>query len=82
MSSRGIAFTADRELPVGSSIEISMRWPVALQNGWPLKIVVKGRIVRRVGVLVACTIERFAFRTEASASFCDLTSGLQSLAAT
>lgn len=63
-SSAGIAFTCDRPLPVNARIELSVSWPVSLQDTCPLRLVAKGRVVRCEGVSVACTIDRFEFRTQ------------------
>jgi hypothetical protein len=71
-SSGGIAFTCDRQLPVNASIEISLSWPVALQNSCPLRLVAKGRVVRSDGTSAACTIEKSEFRTQARSSLDDL----------
>jgi hypothetical protein len=71
-SSTGIAFTCDRYLPVDAAIEVSMSWPVALEGSCPLRLVVKGRVVRSDGATAACTIERSVFRTQARSGFDDL----------
>lgn len=64
-SSAGIAFVCDRQLPVNARIELSVSWPVALQDTCPLRLVAKGRVVRCDGQRVACTIDKFEFRTQA-----------------
>jgi len=64
-SSAGIAFDCDRALPVLAQIEISMSWPVPLEDACPLRLVARGRVVRCEGNSVACTIDRFEFRTQA-----------------
>ncbi len=71
-SSGGIAFTCDRQLPLNASIEISLSWPVALQDSCPLRLVAKGRVVRCDGSSAACTIEKSEFRTQARSSMDDL----------
>ena len=71
-SSGGIAFTCDRQLPLHASIEVSLSWPVALQDSCPLRLVAKGRVVRSDGASVACTIEKSEFRTQARSSMDDL----------
>jgi len=63
MSSSGMQFTADRELPLHAYIEISLSWPVTLANGCPLQLVARGRIVR-TGMTQACTIRGVGFRTQ------------------
>src|ERR1044071_875254 len=64
MSSEGIAFTADRLLLPGAFIELSVSWPVSLENGCPLQLVAMGRIVRCLGMLVVCTLQKVEFRSE------------------
>src|SRR5690349_2412339 len=65
ISSGGVSFISDRSLPADAIIEISMSWPVTLENACPLRLVVKGRVVRNEGNAVACTIDKFEFRTQA-----------------
>jgi PilZ domain len=64
-SSTGLAFQCDRSLPVNALIEFSVSWPVSLQDTCPLRLVGKGRVVRCDGHSVACTIDKFEFRTQA-----------------
>ena len=68
ISSGGVSFTADRSLPADAMVEISLSWPVTLDNECPLRLVVKGRVVRNEGNAVACTIDKFEFRTQARAN--------------
>lgn len=63
-SSAGIAFHCERTLPVDALIEFSVSWPVSLQDNCPLRLVGKGRVVRCEGGSVACTIDKFEFRTQ------------------
>jgi hypothetical protein len=67
-SSAGIAFTSDRPLPLNAHIEISMSWPVPLQDACPLRLLAKGRVVRCQDANVACAIDKFEFRTQARAA--------------
>jgi len=64
-SSAGIAFQTDRPLPLNARIEFSVSWPVSLHDTCPLRLVGKGRVVRCDGNSVACTIDKFEFRTQA-----------------
>jgi len=68
ISSGGVSFTTDRHLPQDAIIEVSMSWPVALDNACPLRLVVRGRVIRNQGNAVACSIDKFEFRTQARAS--------------
>lgn len=64
LSSDGILFRADGlSLPVGALLEISIRWPVNLNDRVGLKLIVVGPIVRREGDCVAVRIQRAEFRT-------------------
>jgi c-di-GMP-binding flagellar brake protein YcgR len=63
LSSGGILIEADRPLPVGLNLEISIAWPVLLHNVAPLQLVVAGKIVRSKGKLVAVRMVQHEFRT-------------------
>lgn len=68
LSSRGVLFTTEQRLPVGSTVELSIGWPVKLDQTCPLHLVIFGKVVRSETRTAACTIEKFEFRTQASAS--------------
>ncbi len=76
ISSAGISFTTDQPLPVDAAIEISISWPVTLENACPLRLVARGRVVRSQGGCVACTIQKFEFRTQARASTVSILAGM------
>jgi hypothetical protein len=65
ISSGGVSFTTDHFLPADATIEVSLSWPVTLDNQCPLRLVVRGKVVRNEGPSVACTIDKFEFRTQA-----------------
>src|SRR3954452_9153947 len=65
MCSGGISFSIGHELPVGAFIELSMSWPVLLDQSCPMRLNVFGRIVRNAGERCACTIDKYEFRTQA-----------------
>ena len=65
MASNGVAFALDRALTAGAFIELSISWPVLLDSGTPVRLVVFGRVLRNVGRLSACTVDRYEFRTQA-----------------
>jgi hypothetical protein len=46
VSSRGVLFRADDSLPAGSQVELTMHWPFLLEGVCPLKLVMRGRVVR------------------------------------
>ena len=59
LSSGGILFNAGRPLPAGHNVELSISWPVLLNDAVPLQLAAKGRIVRDNGGQVAIqTMER------------------------
>jgi len=63
LSSGGLLLEADRPLPVGLNLELSITWPVMLHNVAPLQLVVSGRIVRSRGKQVAVRMIQHEFRT-------------------
>jgi hypothetical protein len=63
LSSGGILLEADRPLPVGLNLELSITWPVMLHNVAPLQLMVSGRIVRSRGKQVAIRMMQHEFRT-------------------
>lgn len=63
ISSRGVLFHADRELPAGISIELSIAWPVLLRNVAPLQLRVRGEVVRVLGRRAAVHFRHYEFRT-------------------
>jgi len=65
MSSGGVSFTSDLPLPAGVFIELSIAWPVLLDNGCPMRLIVFGKLVRAGGHRSVCTVEKYEFRTQA-----------------
>ena len=65
MSSGGIAFSLDRELAPGAFVELSISWPVTLDTGTPMRLVVFGRVVRTMDGIAACSVDKYEFRTQA-----------------
>lgn len=63
LSSGGILFETDRELPVGLNVELSILWPVLLRQMAPMQLVVAGRIVRSANQRVALRMTQHEFRT-------------------
>lgn len=68
LSSAGILFETDRQLPVGLNVELSISWPVLLHNVAPLQLVVMGRVVRAAGRHVAVRMDQHEFRTVAASA--------------
>lgn len=63
VSSSGIAFGLDQPLSPGAFVELSISWPVLLDETCPMRLIVFGRVVRNEGTKTACTIEKYEFRT-------------------
>lgn len=74
LSSRGVLIHADRELPTGIGIELSIAWPVLLRNVAPLQLRVRGEVVRVVGRTAAIRFGHYEFRTVAMIRSVDLAS--------
>ncbi|MCD6029869.1 MAG: type pilus assembly PilZ [Thermomicrobiales bacterium] len=67
MGSGGVGFSIERELPVGAFIELSISWPVLLDQSCPMRLNVFGRVVRNDSGMCACTIDKYEFRTQSRA---------------
>src|SRR5579863_1878243 len=63
ISSGGIFFEADDPLPVYGRVELAMEWPFLLEGVCALKLVMRGRIVRKDTSGIAVQIARHEFRT-------------------
>ena len=64
ISSGGVLFTTEAMLPSGMAIEISMTWPVLLNDSCPMKLMIYGCVVRSNNKSAAVAIERYEFRTQ------------------
>jgi hypothetical protein len=65
MASGGMSFIAEHTLVAGSFIELSISWPVLLEDSCPMRLIVFGRVVRSKGRQTACTVDKHEFRTQA-----------------
>ena len=63
ISSGGILFDAGRPLPEGLDVELSISWPVLLNDVVPMQLAANGRIVRGNGGQVAIQTVQHEFRT-------------------
>lgn len=68
ISSGGLLFETDEalnevEFRRNESIKVTLHWPYMLDEKCALKLVVRGRFVRRQGNRIAVTIEQYKFRT-------------------
>jgi hypothetical protein len=64
IGSGGVAFCTEQALTPGGFIEVSISWPVLLDETCPMRLIVFGRVLRCTGRKVACTIDKYEFRTQ------------------
>ena len=64
ISSSGVLFTSDHELPVGTRLEVSISWPAQLNEKCLLNLVARGRIARHNKGQLALQIQQYEFRTQ------------------
>ena len=69
ISSNGLAFTTDETFNIGAYIELSICWPVLLNDNCLLKLAVQGSVVRSNGQFTAVSLHRHEFRTQAQGRF-------------
>lgn len=67
ISSGGVAFETVTKLVPGTLVELSISWPVLLDDTCLMRLVVLGRVVRTRRQMVACTVDKYEFRTQARA---------------
>jgi hypothetical protein len=63
LSSSGLSFTADKPLMIGQKLHLSIDWPVPLDGGIRLQLIMSGVVVRTNGTATALQIHRHEFRT-------------------
>src|SRR5580658_8341134 len=63
ISSGGVWFSTEALLTSGMPIELSMSWPVLLNDSCPMKLMIYGCVVRSNERGAAVAIERYEFRT-------------------
>jgi len=64
MCSGGVAFNTERSLIPGALVELSISWPVLLDETCPMRLIVFGRVLRCTGRKAVCTIDKYEFRTQ------------------
>jgi hypothetical protein len=67
MSSSGVAFAIDLPLKPGAFLELSISWPVLLDQTCPMRLIVFGRVQRSSQTKTICTVDKYEFRTQARA---------------
>ena len=63
ISSSGVLFTSQHELPIGTRLEVSMLWPMKLNEKCGLNLVGAGRVVRQSRGQLALQFQEWQFRT-------------------
>jgi len=69
ISSGGVWFSTENMLTSGMPVELSMSWPVLLNDSCPMKLMIYGCVVRSNERGAAVAIERYEFRTQGSRAF-------------
>ena len=68
ISSSGVLFTSEHELPVGTRLELSISWPAQLNEKCLLNLVARGRVTRHAKGQLALQIQQYEFRTQSRPS--------------
>ena len=69
ISSGGVWITTESMLTSGLPVELSMSWPVLLNDSCPMKLMIYGCVVRSNEKGAAVAIERYEFRTTGTRTF-------------
>ncbi len=67
IGSGGVWFSLEHHASVGSFIQLSISWPVLLDQACPMRLIIFGRVVRGGSGTCACTIDKYEFRTQGRA---------------
>lgn len=67
ISSNGMFIAASGVLPVDQLIRVKIDWPAPLDGGWPLSLVVTGRVRRITKHGMGIEIEKYEFRLRRAA---------------
>ena len=65
IGSGGVALTADQAMRVGAFVELSISWPMLLDECLPIRLIVFGRVLQVSGQRAECSLEKYEFRTQA-----------------
>src|SRR6266852_3994175 len=69
ISSGGVWFSTETMLTSGMPVELSMSWPVLLNDSCPMKLMIYGCVVRSNEKGAAVAIERYEVRTSGARTF-------------
>ncbi|MBV8828546.1 MAG: PilZ domain-containing protein [Acidobacteriaceae bacterium] len=64
ISSSGVLFTSDHDLPIGTRLEVAISWPAQLNEKCLLNLVARGRVTRHTKGQLALQIQQYEFRTQ------------------
>jgi hypothetical protein len=65
LCSGGVAFSTEQALPPRAFAELSISWPILLDETCPMRLIVFGRILRSGDRNTVCSIDKYEFRTQA-----------------
>jgi hypothetical protein len=61
-SSAGLQFIGERPIGLGRKLEIAVRWPLTIDDGAPIKVVISGKTVRTKERMTVVRIDGYEFR--------------------
>ena len=64
IGSGGVAFSVTHDLEPENYVELSISWPVLLDDNCPMRLIVFGRVLRSEGGICVCTVKKYEFRTQ------------------
>ena len=64
ISSSGVLFTSEHDMPLGTRLEVSISWPAQLNDRCLLNLVARGRVTRHAKGQLALQIQQYEFRTQ------------------
>ena len=64
ISSSGVLFTAEHDMPLGTRLEVAISWPAQLNDRCLLNLVARGRVTRHAKGQLALQIQQYEFRTQ------------------
>ncbi len=75
IGSKSIVFVSPNSLPLGAAVRLMLAWPVKLDDGCPLQLVMQGRVASSAGSKTTVEVTRYEFRTAARTGFATLSAG-------
>jgi hypothetical protein len=61
-SSAGLRFIGERPIGLGRKLELAVRWPLTIDDGAPIKVVISGKTVRIKERVTVVRIDGYEFR--------------------